>query len=73
MHSSIDPPLHKIKILQAGWIREGTWPRGAVAPESDGDVLVPEAKATVSPLSAATQSFTPEDRATAEVDIVGKA
>ncbi|KAJ3002551.1 hypothetical protein NUW54_g5787 [Trametes sanguinea] len=24
-----------IKILQAGWIREGTWPRGAVAPDSD--------------------------------------
>ncbi|OJT09039.1 hypothetical protein TRAPUB_64 [Trametes pubescens] len=24
-----------IKILQAGWIREGTWPRGAAAPDTD--------------------------------------
>ncbi|KAH9853666.1 hypothetical protein C2E23DRAFT_822187 [Lenzites betulinus] len=24
-----------IKILQAGWIREGTWPRGAVVADSD--------------------------------------
>lgn len=24
--------------MQAGWIRDGTWPRGAVAPEPD-DVL----------------------------------
>ncbi|KAM5540350.1 hypothetical protein V8D89_005808 [Ganoderma adspersum] len=47
-----------IKILQAGWIREGTWPKGAVAPESDGDVPVPGAKATVLPLSTATPNFT---------------
>ncbi|RDX55432.1 hypothetical protein OH76DRAFT_1319008, partial [Lentinus brumalis] len=24
-----------LKILQAGWIREGTWPKGAIAPDSD--------------------------------------
>ncbi|KAI0638013.1 hypothetical protein C8Q77DRAFT_405521 [Trametes polyzona] len=30
-----------IKILQAGWIREGTWPRGAIAPASD-DELEPD-------------------------------
>ncbi|PIL36976.1 hypothetical protein GSI_00668 [Ganoderma sinense ZZ0214-1] len=62
-----------IKILQAGWIREGTWPKGAVAPESDGDVPVPEAKATVSPLYTAAPSSMPEDRPTTEVEIVGKA
>ncbi|KAI0650267.1 hypothetical protein C8Q79DRAFT_942915 [Trametes meyenii] len=27
-----------IKILQAGWIREGTWPRGAVAPDSNDEL-----------------------------------
>ncbi|KAI0326668.1 hypothetical protein GY45DRAFT_1328624 [Cubamyces sp. BRFM 1775] len=27
-----------IKILQAGWIREGTWPRGAVVPDSDEEL-----------------------------------
>ncbi|OBZ76750.1 hypothetical protein A0H81_03698 [Grifola frondosa] len=27
-----------IKILQAGWIRDGTWPKGGVAPDPD-DVL----------------------------------
>ncbi|KAI0772072.1 hypothetical protein BD413DRAFT_548138 [Trametes elegans] len=26
-----------VKLLQAGWIREGTWPRGAIAPASDDE------------------------------------
>ncbi|KAI0774104.1 hypothetical protein C8Q74DRAFT_809691 [Fomes fomentarius] len=27
-----------IKILQAGWIREGTWPKGAIVPDSDDTI-----------------------------------
>jgi len=30
-----------LKILQAGWLRDGTWPAGMVAPEPD-DILPPE-------------------------------
>ncbi|KAI0663250.1 hypothetical protein C8Q70DRAFT_1050926 [Cubamyces menziesii] len=32
-----------IKILQAGWIHEGTWPRGAVVPDSDEEIDQPTA------------------------------
>lgn len=28
----------QIKILQAGWIREGTWPKGAIVPDSDDTI-----------------------------------
>ncbi|KAI1786701.1 hypothetical protein LXA43DRAFT_975674 [Ganoderma leucocontextum] len=65
-----------IRILQAGWIHEGTWPKGAVAPESDDDAPRLEVKATTSLLSTTTPSFTTqastEDRTTMGVDIVGK-
>ncbi|KZT13082.1 uncharacterized protein LAESUDRAFT_616871, partial [Laetiporus sulphureus 93-53] len=27
-----------VKILMAGWIRDGTWPRGGVAPEPDDEL-----------------------------------
>ena len=72
----IDLSTSKIKILQAGWIREGTWPQGAVAPESDGDVPLPEAKGATSLLSAATPSFTTQEstgsQAQTEVETVEK-
>ena len=34
----------QLKILQAGWIREGTWPKGAIVPDSDDipDAPLPE-------------------------------
>ncbi|KAI0368098.1 hypothetical protein BV20DRAFT_948875 [Pilatotrama ljubarskyi] len=50
-----------IKILQAGWIHEGTWPKGAVAPDSDEELDKP----TVTPqeqsslLSMTTAANTP--------------
>ncbi|KAF9821258.1 hypothetical protein IEO21_00866 [Rhodonia placenta] len=28
-----------VKLLLAGWIRDGTWPRGKVAPEPDDELL----------------------------------
>ncbi len=28
-----------MKLLQAGWIRDGTWPRGGIAPDPE-DLLV---------------------------------
>ena len=29
----------QVKILYAGWIRDGTWPPDAQAPGSDGDLV----------------------------------
>ncbi|KAI9001399.1 hypothetical protein BD414DRAFT_474525 [Trametes punicea] len=43
-----------IKILQAGWIREGTWPRGAVVPESDEDLDNPAARYQEQPFGLST-------------------
>ncbi|RPD67349.1 hypothetical protein L226DRAFT_529695 [Lentinus tigrinus ALCF2SS1-7] len=41
-----------LKILQAGWIREGTWPKGAIVPDSDDDASdAPLQGTTESPLS----------------------
>ncbi|KAI0353483.1 hypothetical protein OH77DRAFT_1457973 [Trametes cingulata] len=48
-----------IKILLAGWIHEGTWPKGAVAPESDDELD----KAAVAPPEQAflLSTTTPEN------------
>lgn len=49
----------QLKILQAGWIREGTWPKGAIAPDSDD---APEAQLPETTESAATTSSVPTPR-----------
>ncbi|TFK93605.1 hypothetical protein K466DRAFT_478267 [Polyporus arcularius HHB13444] len=48
-----------LKILQAGWIREGTWPKGAIAPDSDD---APEAQLPETTESPATTSGVPTPR-----------
>ncbi|KAI0796827.1 hypothetical protein C8Q75DRAFT_802504 [Abortiporus biennis] len=48
-------PLNSvIKILQAGWVREGTWPRGGIAPDSDDDLQYQDTDVA----SAATSELT---------------
>lgn len=50
------PLRYLIQILQAGWVRDGTWPKGGVAPDPD-DELEPTQEATDVP-SAATSAMT---------------
>lgn len=35
-------PINQIKILQAGWIRDGTWPRGGIPPDPDDELPMDE-------------------------------
>ncbi|KAI0711071.1 hypothetical protein C8T65DRAFT_695510 [Cerioporus squamosus] len=48
-----------LKILQAGWIREGTWPRGAIVPDSDDAPEAPLPETTESPASTTPNVPTP--------------
>ncbi|TBU64073.1 hypothetical protein BD310DRAFT_915294 [Dichomitus squalens] len=47
-----------LKILLAGWIQEGTWPRGAVVPESDDEVTLSEVIEHMPLSSTATPTLT---------------
>ncbi|KAF7792905.1 hypothetical protein EIP86_004007 [Pleurotus ostreatoroseus] len=51
------PMRYLIKILQAGWVRDGTWPRGYTAPEPDDEVTVVEPDVTFELPPAATSSY----------------
>ncbi|KAH9912617.1 uncharacterized protein BXZ73DRAFT_56117 [Epithele typhae] len=62
------PLVLVLKILQAGWIREGTWPRGAVPPDSDEGVGLQDEPAhqsvppVISGMSGATTPGSAADR-----------
>lgn len=40
-YSLISIYLSQLKILQSGWLRDGTWPEGAVAPSWDDQLPLP--------------------------------
>lgn len=48
------PLRYLVKILQAGWIRDGTWPKDAIVPDSDEDLAEQEGE------SATAASATPD-------------
>ena len=49
-----------MRILQAGWIRENTWPRGALPPDSDEPLDAPTQDASKPPYSPMTIAGTPD-------------
>ncbi|KAI0751580.1 hypothetical protein C8Q80DRAFT_1098039 [Daedaleopsis nitida] len=57
-----------LKILQAGWIREGTWPKGAIVPDSDDDLdeTLPQISNAPALLSTTTPEPTTPDAVEAE-------
>ncbi|KAJ3556151.1 hypothetical protein NM688_g2185 [Phlebia brevispora] len=48
------PMRYLIKILQAGWVRDGTWPRGYAAPEPDDELTIIEPEGTLDMPSTTT-------------------
>lgn len=51
------PLGYLIQILQAGWVQDGTWPRGSVVPASDND-FEPQGE-SLNGVSTGTTSTTP--------------
>lgn len=50
------PLRHLVKTLQAGWIRDGTWPKGHAAPDLDDMTLDEGSAATPTPSASLTVS-----------------
>ena len=48
-----------MRILQAGWIRENTWPRGALPPDSDEPLDAPVQDPSRPPYSSTITGGTP--------------
>ncbi|KZT72506.1 hypothetical protein DAEQUDRAFT_808963 [Daedalea quercina L-15889] len=48
-----------VKIIMSGWIRDGTWPRGGVAPDPDDELLPPEDSGYMAPSMSPT-TVTPD-------------
>jgi hypothetical protein len=47
----------KIKIVHAAWVHDGTWPAGAMAPDSD-DILLDNEESPFEPLQSCSSGVT---------------